>query len=355
MAADDGMKIKVGALVLVSTALLVGFVALLGTFSVGERVSIRVELADAGGLLAGAPVRIAGVRAGRVEVVEFLVDSRTRETAPKAGELPVHVRVVASIDADKFPAIRQDSEFFVTSQGVLGEKYLEIRPGRPETPALEAGAAVRAEDPARIDLIFARAESILTQIEAALSGGGELGVGELVSSLTGLSTRVNGYLERHQSRLDQATEDIVATTADLRAVIGAVRTGIGTGEELTATLRDTATVIAVMAREAGPVSVVAREALGNLGRAAAAIIRLVELSEPMLDMMSAELPGVLAEVPGMLASGKGALNDLAAISARVADGQGLVGKVLIDDEIYADLKAMLRDIKDNPWKLLWRE
>jgi len=32
-----------------------------------------------------------------------------------------------------------------------------------------------------------------------------------------------------------------------------------------------------------------------------------------------------------------------------------VGQMLSDEEIYDDLKELLRDIKQHPWKLIWEE
>lgn len=340
--ADDGVKIKVGALVLVSLALLVGFVVLLGTFSVGERVPLIVELDDSGGLLSGAPVRIAGVRAGRVDAVEFLVDPSVAATGP------AHVRLRARVDVDKFPAVRADSEFYVTSQGVLGEKYLEIRPGSAESPRVEPGAALRGRDPARIDLIFARAESILAQIEAALAGGGELAVGDLIASVTKLSGRANAYLDRHQDRLDRVTEDLVATGADLRAITAALRTGLGSGEDVARTFRDVSQVVGVLAREAAPVSRIAREALGNLDKAAEEVSALIALVREPMEPVLADLPEITRQARDML-------RDVGAITAAITAGQGVIGQVIVDDEIYADLKELLRDLKRNPWKLVWRE
>jgi phospholipid/cholesterol/gamma-HCH transport system substrate-binding protein len=39
----------------------------------------------------------------------------------------------------------------------------------------------------------------------------------------------------------------------------------------------------------------------------------------------------------------------------VRAGQGTVGALLMDEEIYDDLQEMVRDLKHNPWKFFWRE
>ena len=265
------------------------------------------------------------------------------------------MRLTALIDVDKFPAVRTDSEFYVTSQGVLGEKYLEIRPGGVDAEKVTAGAVMRGRDPARIDLIFSRAESILAQIEAALSGGGDLQVGDLVASITRLSGRANAYLDRHQDQIDAVTRDLVATGADLRAITSALRAGIGSGEDLADTFRDASDVLAVMARESGPVARVIREALGNLNEAALAVSGLIELVQKPMEPVIADLPEITGIAKDTLGIARDTLRDVSAITAAITAGQGVIGQVLVDDEIYADLKELLRDLKRNPWKLVWRE
>jgi len=36
-------------------------------------------------------------------------------------------------------------------------------------------------------------------------------------------------------------------------------------------------------------------------------------------------------------------------------GEGTVGALLADEEIYDDLKEMLRELKTHPWRFFWRE
>ena len=36
-------------------------------------------------------------------------------------------------------------------------------------------------------------------------------------------------------------------------------------------------------------------------------------------------------------------------------GKGTVGALLVREELYADLREMLRDLKKNPWKFFWKE
>jgi phospholipid/cholesterol/gamma-HCH transport system substrate-binding protein len=40
---------------------------------------------------------------------------------------------------------------------------------------------------------------------------------------------------------------------------------------------------------------------------------------------------------------------------RLNKGKGTAGAFLTREELYEDIKEMVRDLKRNPWKFLWRE
>jgi phospholipid/cholesterol/gamma-HCH transport system substrate-binding protein len=43
------------------------------------------------------------------------------------------------------------------------------------------------------------------------------------------------------------------------------------------------------------------------------------------------------------------------IIANMEKGNGTVGQLLSDEEIYDDLKEFIRDLKRHPWKLIWED
>ena len=36
-------------------------------------------------------------------------------------------------------------------------------------------------------------------------------------------------------------------------------------------------------------------------------------------------------------------------------GKGTAGALLARDELYSDLRELIRDLKRNPWKFFWKE
>src|SRR5437867_13327443 len=121
---ERAVELKVGALILVAAALLAGFILALGNFSLRSGHRFFVDFDFSGNLQSGAPVKISGIKVGKVEEVRFLGGQLDPSTGRR-----VQVRVVAWVEDRVQSAVRKDAEFFVNTQGVLGEQYLEIQPG----------------------------------------------------------------------------------------------------------------------------------------------------------------------------------------------------------------------------------
>lgn len=347
---DRSMQIKVGALILVALVLLVGFVFVLGSFSVGPRRTFYIELADSGAIRRGAPVKIAGVEAGRVEEVEFLVARDARKSEPvRAGEPPINVRLRISVDEGMARAVRHDSEFYVTTQGVLGEKYLEIVPGTARSPEWADGSYIRGHDPARIDLIFARVDAILGSVQEALSSEeGALKLGDLVAALTKLTKHVDEFVVAHRERLDRIAINVEKATQEAATLATYLREGTGSAEDVRAIVQNVKHITTVLARDGETTVAAARRALQNADEAITLVRGVIERNQGHID-------GALARLDPIAAHAQSVMRDAAFITAGLTRGRGTIGQLIVDQEIYDDLKEMLRDLKRHPWKVLWRE
>jgi phospholipid/cholesterol/gamma-HCH transport system substrate-binding protein len=88
------IEVKVGALILVALGLLGAFVVVMGGLSFEPTLTVYVTFQNPGGLQAGAPVRISGVKVGRVSELEF----RGGQVNPKTKEPEPPIRAVARIE-----------------------------------------------------------------------------------------------------------------------------------------------------------------------------------------------------------------------------------------------------------------
>lgn len=90
---------------------------------------LHARFADAGQLIEGAAVRIAGRKAGTVERLELTADGQVDATlSVGASDAPLHVGTHARIRA--------------TGQAGLANRYVELTPGPMATPALRNGATL---------------------------------------------------------------------------------------------------------------------------------------------------------------------------------------------------------------------
>src|SRR5262245_20278593 len=119
------IEVKVGIQILVALALLGAFIVIMGGLSFEPSYTVYVEFENPGGLQSGAPVRVAGVKVGKVKEIQF----RGGEIDAASGKPVAPIRVVASIEKRYKKAIHDNSRWYVTAQGVLGELFLAVEPG----------------------------------------------------------------------------------------------------------------------------------------------------------------------------------------------------------------------------------
>jgi len=131
-------ELKVGMFILVGIA--VGFLIV---FSIGdiniskEGYDITVKFDFASGLGSAAPVRLAGVRVGKVNEVKVVYSDQDKKS---------HAEVHAWIESTA--RIEEDATITINTLGLLGEKYLEILPGKPGSPMIKPDAIMIGKDPA---------------------------------------------------------------------------------------------------------------------------------------------------------------------------------------------------------------
>ena len=133
-----GVKFRVGVFVLMALAVFLGMVYALGARAriFEARYTIHADFAEVSGLTEGATVRLAGVQIGRVSGVHL------------PGQPGGKVRVDLTIARRYADRIRKDSVARIETQGLLGDKVVEITVGSAAAPALRAGEVLAARDPA---------------------------------------------------------------------------------------------------------------------------------------------------------------------------------------------------------------
>src|SRR5262249_40117541 len=110
-----------------------------------------VDFDFSGNLQPGAPVKVSGIKVGKVEDVQFLGGALDEKTGRH-----VQVRVVAWVEDRVKTAIRENAEFFVNTAAVTAEQSLATAPGPGDHPVVGEDRIVVGVTPPRTDLIVAR-------------------------------------------------------------------------------------------------------------------------------------------------------------------------------------------------------
>lgn len=152
------LELKVGIFVFTGLIILVFFVLMIGKFKTwtsGHK--IKVVFGFVNGVKLGAPVRFAGVDVGEVKNIDFVVDPAESKTK---------IKIVCWVD-DK-TKIPVDSVAWVNTLGLLGEKYIEIMPGKNYVKFLAQDEELIGEDPVPMQEVTRLAKSIAYNLEAGI-------------------------------------------------------------------------------------------------------------------------------------------------------------------------------------------
>ena len=339
---ERNIEVKVGILVAVCLGLLVAFIIILGDVSASSGARVYLDVDTSATLKTGAPVKVAGVPAGKVTDVEY----RGGAIDPKTGK-PVFVRVTLAIDPDKLATLRKDTRFYITNQGVLGEKYVEIEPISTEGPALTEGEVVTGEPPLRLEIMAMNANRVLASLSQVLRKN-EKAIDEMIvnaadamATVKRTTERIDGLLAAATPKVDEVLTKAAKVEDEMLVALAGVNAVLGDGSEMRALVRNASGLAADAREQLSPLTGDARKAIQRYAS-------LGEKAEAMLGDIRAELNTAVESVRVVLADAK-------VLTQRMKDGQGTIGALISDREMYDDIREMMKDLKRHPWKFIWKE
>jgi phospholipid/cholesterol/gamma-HCH transport system substrate-binding protein len=337
--ATRGVEFKVGLLVLTAIGIAATLIFVLGAFSFESGYTMKVDYNFSGNIKAGAPVKLAGIRVGKIREVKLMGG----EVDPESGRR-VLVRVTVWIEDRVKETIRKDAEFFVNTSGVLGEQYLEIVPGSDyENPALGAGVVVRGIDPPRTDLIVSRLFMVLDSLSKVLTEDRDY-IRQLLKDGAGALHELNGLLSENREEIKELITSTNALAGQAAITLDTVNQGLDP-KAIRRTLNGAETLLSTADSSIKGVTPRAKELLTDATRVTGM------LTEKRLDRalkVADEAVSLGGKAGKLVTNVDGMVNDLRA-------GKGSAGALLVREELYADLREMLRDLKKNPWKFFWKE
>ena len=324
---EIALKFRVGVFVLVALAVFLGLVYALGARArlFEARYTIHADFTEVGGLVEGATVRLAGVQIGRVTGVHL------------PGEPGGKVRVDLTIARRYSDRIRKNSIARIETQGLLGDKIVEITVGNTTAPPVAPGEVLAARDPADFGRVIAAGAETAKD------------VGALAAALRETAEKVN------QSKL---IEDAATTVNKLGRVVDQVEHGRGwahalvyeeplTLRRLNELIATTQTLVERVEKGQGAAGVlVSPESTASAKRFVAAMDRISGMVEQP-EREPGLLPGLLFDPKyrSVLEDLRTVAHNLREVSDRLAGGRGTLGSLVADSGDEGELKLTLQDLR----------
>jgi len=332
---DLGKKLRVGVFVLVALVVGIGMVYALGARArlFEARYTVHADFSEVGGLNEGATVRLAGVQIGRVKAVNL------------PSEPGGKVRVDLAIAKQFANRVRKNSVARIETQGLLGDRIVEITVGTADAPPTKNGDVIVARDPTDFTKIVSQGADTVKSVAA------------LAESLKTTADTLR------QSKL---IEDASATLASTRKVTDRVARMVDEVEKGRGWAHALIYEEPVALRKMNDVIATTQRLLDRVerGEGAAGVLtssqstvsarRFVAAMDKLSRM--AEQPGTADEglVPALLFDPKykNVLEDLKVVahnfrevSDRLVGGKGTLGELIKDEPADASIRQASRDLQ----------
>ena len=314
--AERRVDVKVGAFILIILAMAVAMVLVLAQkrHVFEHRVVIHTVFQEVQGLKEGAPVRLSGVNIGQVSRLAFAKE--------KTASL-IHVDL--EISRESLERIGTDSIARIGSQGLLGDKIIELSvSANPESP-IAAGATLESQPPADFNKIIEQASDVLTRAQVVAERAATFMEGisdpKSLANIRGIVSSANilvGRAEKGPGLVHALFYDPEATKT-FNSLLSRVDTLSGHVDE------------AVLHVDAllGTVDKDGAQVVNNFSRAAR------NLGDVADDLRQSKVIPHLDQASG----------DLAAMTAYARSGHGTVGLALMDPTVYEQLITVLGGVE----------
>ncbi|MEM9479825.1 MAG: MlaD family protein [Verrucomicrobiota bacterium] len=289
---EDHSELWVGVFLLLGLALIAGLVLKFSNFgdSFQERYTVTVEFTDAGGVVRGSEVRLAGATIGKVAGPPKLKDEITGVT--------VEIRIQERFRVPKMAKV------IVAKEGLVGDAYIAIEP----PPILSGefwndGDLVKGEE-STLDRIQENAQETLAKVTEALE--------DLDDAILKFNDNILG--DENLERFDIAIVELTSAIKSLNEKV--------LGEENTENLKVT---------------------LENIRKTSENLSKSSEKLDPILasgQEAAEQLVPTIEDLREVVKNASGALEE-------ISNSDGLLDALLRDEDLRADFEAFVKNLRER--------
>lgn len=286
------LEIKVGLFCLIGLLLLGGLALTFGRFgeSVAPRYPLTVEFSNASGLLKGSSVLIAGAKVGRVV--------KPPRVLPEGKGVAIELAIEAAV---KIP---EDSSFHIGSSGLLGDRFVDVRPPKgPPEGYIAPGSVVRGKRESGMDDLTREGTELVEEVR------------EVVKKLDHLFTTIDEEILNEES-----TENLRNTFANLDKASAGFATA---SEELSTMAQEAGEMVAALKTSSEGINPVLSEA--------EAVMRKAQKAVESIGEAAGEAGTTLDEVNQLV--------------RKIQSDDGAIGALLGNKALREELQALIGNLR----------
>lgn len=184
---------KVGLFVIIASAIfVVAFVSIANVQMHGGLARYQTYFSFAGGIEKGTPVRFGGLKVGTV------TDVRTSAADP--------MKVEVILDLKPGTPVRTDSVAAISTLGMLGENYVEIAPGKKDSPPLPPGSTIQSVEAVDMGVLMRQIGGITQSAQPLID--------DLHKNLNDISAKADVLIDNLNQLTGQKTQKGMETLLD---------------------------------------------------------------------------------------------------------------------------------------------
>ncbi len=185
-----------------------------GIFLIGSQKSLfqrtyrlQAQFQNVAGLADGADVRVGGLHQGTVKHIQL-------PNRPDG-----KVTVIMDLNRDTRGVLKQDSVAAIKSEGLIGDKFVEISFGSDNAAPLKSGDTIPSQPPLDISNLVKKADGLLDSAQTAMTD-----LNGTANNLQAISTKINqgkgtvGALINDKTIYQKATAGATALDEDMEAL-----------------------------------------------------------------------------------------------------------------------------------------
>src|SRR5215470_5056778 len=167
---------RLGVFIVATLLILAAGILMIGNkkFLFSRTFGLKADFQNVGGLGGGAEVRVGGIHTGTVRTIKL--PSRPDEK----------VTVVMDLASSTRNIIKKDSVAWIKTEGLLGDKYVEISFGSQEAEKVKDGDTLEGQPPIDISDMVKKTDKILDTTKDAMQN-----VDQMAGNLKSVTSKIN--------------------------------------------------------------------------------------------------------------------------------------------------------------------